>query len=89
MCMLEALGLLFCQLRILACACASILHLQNPNDSTILSGWRRVGYVEDFFDVLREVHCVEKGHIGTKKTAIEVIQMALMHNQFDYIHVML
>ena len=23
--------------------------------------------------MLREVHCVEKGHIGTKKTAIEVI----------------
>ena len=28
--------------------------------------------VEDFFDVISEVHCKEKGHIGEKKTATEV-----------------
>ena len=29
--------------------------------------------VEDFFDAINEVHSKEKGHIGTKKTATEVI----------------
>ena len=48
------------------------VYVQNPNDPTILSDWRRVAFVEDFYDILKEVHCQEKGHIGEKKTVIEV-----------------
>ena len=46
---------------------------QNPNDPTILSEWRRVAFVENFFDILTDIHCKEKGHIGTKKTLAEVL----------------
>jgi hypothetical protein len=42
---------------------------------TILSEWRRVAFVEDFFDVIKEVHCKEKGHVGIKKTIKEVSMM--------------
>lgn len=48
------------------------LLLQNPNDPTILAKWRRVAFVEDFFEILKEVHCKEKGHVGSKKTVEEV-----------------
>ena len=27
----------------------------------------RVAFVEDFFEILKEVHCREKGHIGEKR----------------------
>ena len=40
---------------------------QNPNE------WRRVAFVENFFDILTDIHCKEKGHIGTKKTLAEVL----------------
>ena len=44
------------------------------NDPTILSEWRRVAFVENFFDILTDIHCCkEKGHIGTKKTLAEVL----------------
>ena len=46
--------------------------LQNPNDTTILSGWRRIAFVEDFYDVIHGVHATSKGHNGTKKTIAEV-----------------
>lgn len=49
--------------------------MQNPNDLTMLSEWRRVTYVEDFFDILEEIHCKEKGHVGEKKTIAEVNDM--------------
>ena len=45
---------------------------QNENDPTILSEWRRVVPVEDFFDAISEIHCKQKGHIGSKKTINEV-----------------
>jgi len=45
---------------------------EDPNNPTVLSGWRRVAFVEEFFDILTEVHCKEKGHIGSKKTVREV-----------------
>ena len=48
------------------------MHLQNPNDPTILGNWRRVAFVEEFFDIIQEIHCREKGHIGSKKTVEEV-----------------
>ena len=31
-----------------------------------------MAFVEDFFDILQEIHCQEKGHIGEKKTVAEV-----------------
>ena len=46
--------------------------LQNPNDPTILSSWRQVAFVDDFFDILKDIHCEEKGHIESKKTLEEV-----------------
>ena len=49
-----------------------LLLIQNENDPTILSGWRRVVPVEEFFEIISEVHCNEKGHIGSKKTVTEV-----------------
>ena len=49
-----------------------LFYIQNENDPTILSGWRRVVPVEEFFDIISEVHCNEKGHIGSKKTVTEV-----------------
>ncbi len=41
---------------------------------TILAGWRRVAYVENFFDVIKQIHSAEKGHIGSKKTIEEVMK---------------
>lgn len=52
--------------------CSIPLLLKNENDPTILSGWRRVVPVEEFFDIISEVHCKEKGHVGSKKTNTEV-----------------
>ena len=46
--------------------------VQNENDPTFMSKWRRVAFVEDFYDILTEIHCQEKGHIGEKKTVVEV-----------------
>ena len=46
--------------------------MQNENDPTFKSQWRRVAFVEDFYDILTQIHCQEKGHIGEKKTAMEV-----------------
>ena len=45
--------------------------MQNQNDPTILSNRRKVSFVEDFYTILEEIHCVEKGHIG-EKTVMEV-----------------
>ena len=55
-----------------------LIFLQNPNDPTILASWRRVVFVEDLFDVIKEVHCREKGHVGLKKTLDEVM-MCVIH----------
>ena len=59
------------------------VYLQNPNDPTILSEWRRVAFIEDFYDILTEVHCREKGHMGIKKTLAEVIYFQAMHLKFQ------
>ena len=48
------------------------LFVQNQNDPTILHDSRRVAFVEEFYDILEEMHCREKGHIGEKKTVTEV-----------------
>lgn len=52
--------------------------VQNKNDTTLLGDWRRVGFVEDFFDIIRQVHVGEKGHIGVRKTILEVSCFELM-----------
>ena len=57
--------------------------LKSENDPTILSGWRRVVPVEEFFDIISEVDFNEKGHIGSKKTVTEV---TLLVPKFD-VHV--
>ena len=31
-----------------------------------------MAFVEDFFDILKDIHCKEKRHIGSKKTLEEV-----------------
>lgn len=46
--------------------------MQNTNDTTILGKWRKVAFVEDFFQIIRDVHATSKGHIGVKKTVDEV-----------------
>ena len=51
--------------------------MQNENDPSILSNWRRVALVEEFFEILKEAHCHEKSHIGEKKTVTEVIPRSL------------
>ena len=52
----------------------TFIYLQNPNNPSILLEWirRRVALVEDFYHIITEVHCKEKGHVGTKKTLAEV-----------------
>lgn len=40
---------------------------QTPNDPTIPASWRRVAFVEEFFDIIKEIYCKEKGCTGSKK----------------------
>ena len=47
-------------------------HSQNTNDTTVMAKWRRVAIIDEFFDIIEEVHCRQKGHIGSKKTIQEV-----------------
>lgn len=39
-----------------------------------------MAFVEDFFTILKEIHCSEKGHIGEKKTVLEVILERLLRD---------
>ena len=49
------------------------LNSQNTNDTTVMAKWRRrVAFIDEFFDIIEEVHCRQKGHIGSKKTIQEV-----------------
>ena len=49
---------------------ATYLHIYvlNTNDTTVMAKWRRVAFKDEFFDIIEEVHCRQKGHIGSKKT---------------------
>ena len=49
------------QVSMLLCA------LQNENDPTILSEWQHVVPVEEFFDIISEVHCREKVILDQKR----------------------
>ncbi len=31
-----------------------------------------MAYIEDFYEIISNIHAKEKGHIGTKKTVLEV-----------------
>ena len=46
--------------------------VQDFSDTTVLSHFRRVAYVEDFYYILHRVHCQERGHVGYKKSLAEV-----------------
>lgn len=48
------------------------VYSQDENDPTLLGSFRRVAFVEDFFDILHRVHAQEKGHLGYKKTLASV-----------------
>ena len=37
-----------------------------------MAKWRRVAFIDEFFDIIEEVHCRQKGHISNKKTIQEV-----------------
>ena len=39
----------------------------------ILSDWRRVAFVEDFYDILKEVHCQEKGHTDQNRQGLRYV----------------
>ena len=52
-----------------------MLSKNNNEHATSLSEWRKVVFVEDLYDAISEVHCREKGHIGSKKTVAEIAKM--------------
>ena len=54
-----------------------LLNSQNTNDTTVMAKWRRVAFIDEFFDIIEEVHCRQKGHIGSKKTIQEVNILSL------------
>ena len=59
------------------CSILYMLNSQNTNDTTVMAKWRRVAFIDEFFDIIEEVHCRQKGHIGSKKTIQEVIILSL------------
>ena len=46
--------------------------MQNENDTTMFGLYRVVATVEKFYDILKRVHTLENGHVGYKKTHVEV-----------------
>ena len=54
-----------------------MLNSQNTNDTTVMAKWRRVAFIDEFFDIIEEVHCRQKGHIGSNKTIQEVNILSL------------
>ena len=47
--------------------------ITNTNGPTVLSKWRMVAYVDDFFSILEETYCQKKGHIRERKSEIGVL----------------
>ena len=43
----------------------------------IMAKWRRIAFIDEFFDIIEEVHCRQKGHIGSKKSIQEVNPLSL------------
>ena len=46
--------------------------MQNENDTTMFGHYRVVATVETFYDILERTHSLENGHVGYKKTLVEV-----------------
>ena len=47
------------------------------DDTTVMAKWRQVAFIDEFFDIIEEAHCRQKGHIGSKKTIQEVNILSL------------
>ena len=58
-----------------------MLNSQNTNDTTVMAKWRRVAFIDEFFDIIEEAHR-QKGHIGCKKTIQEVNILSLQVYDF-------
>ena len=43
------------------------IYLPNTNDITVMAKSRRAAFMDEFFDIIEEVHCRQKGHVGSKK----------------------
>ena len=46
--------------------------LQSQNDRTLMKGYRRVAFVEEFWDILKQIHNNNGLHAGVKKTFARV-----------------
>ena len=58
---------------------------QDKNDTTLLGRFRRVAYIEDFYEILSRIHSVERCHMGYKKTLAEVMWISQVHyTQYVY-----
>ena len=55
----------------------STVNPQNKNDRTMMSGYRRVAVVEDFTEILSQIHNKDCLHAGMKKTFARVRNLFL------------
>ena len=53
--------------------CFTRAPVQDKNDTTLLGRFRRVAYIEDFYEILSRIRSVERCHMGYKKTLAEVM----------------
>ena len=54
--------------------------LQNEHDRTMLKGYRRVAIVEEFYDILQQIHDKESVHAGSRKTYARVRHFSSLMN---------
>ena len=59
------------------CNILYMLNSQSTNDTTVMAKWIRVAFIDEFFDFIEEVHCRQKGYIGSNKTIQEVNILSL------------
>ena len=52
--------------------------MQDFSDTNVLSHFRSVAYVEDFYYILHRVHCQERGHVGYKKNSCRGMLMEFL-----------
>ena len=52
----------------------ALMCMQDKNDTTLLGRFRRVAYIEDFYDILCRIHTVERCHMGYKKTLYNLLE---------------
>ena len=53
--------------------------MQSQNDRTMMKGYRRVAFVEEFCDILKQIHNNEGLHAGVKKTFPWECNICLLH----------